>query len=83
MGFYKEFYDKFKAHLLVKPVDSFFISSSENVNRMRTTYQALGSLTRFLEYLEQKVIEELALEEGFLNEPGAAAFTSFKGDIVL
>lgn len=73
--FYTDLLAKFKAHMLTEmPVDAFFINSAQNIRDMRATYQNLGSISRWIDWLEQKAQEEQAG-----NAPGAALFSIMGG----
>ena len=80
MSTYRQIFERFKNHIATKPVDSFFLSSTENLNKMRDTYQALGSVARFLEWLEIKALEEEAVTDGdFTTSAGAGIFVKIGG----
>lgn len=67
MGIYRTILNNFLTYLKDtsgKNPEAFFISSNENIRQMRVTYQTLGSLQRFLEWLEEMATNE---ETGFLN----------------
>jgi hypothetical protein len=56
---------RFKDALANRSVDAFWISSSENMREMRTTYTKLGNITDFISWLESKASEEsLGLSAG-------------------
>lgn len=59
--FYRDFYARWIQYVSTdKPINSFFLSGSENISEMRATYQTLGSVEKFTEYLLNKAQEEEA-----------------------
>ena len=72
--FWQNTLEKFKDYIETgSNVDAFFISGSQNMRDLRTTYQSLGSIAAFLDYLERKAqVEAAGAEQG-------AAFFSLMG----
>ena len=57
--------ESWKTSLVEREIDSFFIQSAENGRELTNTYQSLGGIERFTEFLERK-----ARDEANLDEPG-------------
>lgn len=73
--FYQDLLEKFKEHLLTgRPIDSFFIQGAQNIRDMRSTFQSLGSISKFIDWLERKAANEAAG-----NPQGAALFRIMGG----
>ena len=64
--YYQDLLLRFKTHLgTTAPVSSFFVGSSQNIQEMRTTFQTLQSVSKFMDWLEGKAQQEAAgLEQG-------------------
>ena len=60
MGFWSNLLAEFQIALAKKDTDSFFYNSVENRNQQRTTYQELGSLQRYHDYLIKMASSERA-----------------------
>lgn len=58
-------YQRAKDALASRSWDSYFMSSVENHEEMRTTYTLLGNITDFIDWLAKKASEEaMGAEEG-------------------
>lgn len=51
MGYWATLLEEWKVALRKGTVEAFFISSVENRNQQRTTYQSLGSIQAYTDYL--------------------------------
>ena len=58
MGYWRTELERFKLHIQKRPVESFFIGTTENSREMKTTYASMKSIAQFIEYLEARADEE-------------------------
>lgn len=57
-GYWQNELDRFKIAYAKKNIDAFFINSTTNSREMKTVYTNLGSISKFIEWLEYKAAEE-------------------------
>ena len=56
--YWQELLAEWQAAVRKKSIEAFFISAVENRNNMRTTYQTLGSVTMYTDYLIRMAQQE-------------------------
>jgi len=56
---YVELLAKWREAILNQEIEAFFTKAEENSTEMRTTYQTLGNIERFSEWLEKKARDEI------------------------
>ncbi len=72
--FYQDLYVKWLTYIATgKPVKSFFLLGDENIREMRSTFQSLGSIAAFTDWLRKQAQDECA-NGGDLTQVGASCF---------
>jgi len=54
-----ELYESWKEALANNNINAFFLKAEENSHEMRTTYQTLGNIERFTNYLRKRALWEI------------------------
>lgn len=73
MGYWRQQLIRFKEHIAKRQIEAFFTDASENSREMKSTYQSLGSIEKFLIFLEYMADQE---DSGF---SAGAVLTSVAG----
>ena len=58
MGYWNDLLSEWQTAVRKRQTEAFFLSAVENRNNQRTTYQMLGSITKYTDYL----IDQAAME---------------------
>ena len=72
MAYWSDLLAEWQTAVRKKAIEAFFISATENRNNTRTTYQTLGSIQAFTDYLIR-----MAQQEAYGHQPNVMLNSTF------